>query len=121
MPIPDYATTGLPHDPMVDTWKQQDMYIDPDQTEMEGGNIVARAAPGDDVERIQFTIKYTKAQYATFKTFVKTTLNKGSSRFTMQVWLTDGFENRTVMMAAKPQPEYKFPNYYVAFDLRVFP
>lgn len=120
MTVPAYEDTGLPYSPLVDSWQQPDLYQDPVETEMEGGNVRLRSAPGDDVEHIQFDILYTQAQYTTFKTFVKTTLNNGSSRFTMKVWMGSAFEVRTVQFAKKPVPNAVFPKVRVSFELRVF-
>ncbi len=120
MAIPDFATTGLPLSPLVDSWKQDELYIEPEQTDMEGGNIRIRSKAGRQRQRISFDILWSKAQYATFKTFVITTLNKGTSRFTMSVWMGNGMETHTVQFASKPVPTTIEPKMKVSFDLWVF-
>jgi hypothetical protein len=120
MAIPDFASTGLSSSPLVDSWQQAELYIEPEQTDMDGGNIRVRSRPGRDRQRISFDILYSKADYATFKTFVKTTLNKGTSRFTMSVWMGDGMESHTVQFASQPKPTTVEPKMKVSFDLWVF-
>ena len=122
MALPTYASTSLPYSPLVGTWQEPDPYLDPNQTEMEGGNIVLRAQPGDDVEHIQFDIRLTQSQYTTFKAFIKTTLSFGTSRFTMQVWMGAAFETRTVQFAKKYQAKDDPPGHVIiSFDLWVYP
>lgn len=121
MAFPDYADTGLPSDPLIDTWTD-DPYLDNITTDMAGGNKRNRAFPGDDLARYTFDIRFTNAQYVTFRDWVKNTLGLGVSRFYMQVW--DGSEkvNKLVQFAAKYKPQTQAPsNVIVSFDLWIYP
>ena len=75
--------------------------LDPLATEMEGGNLRQRSRPGDNVGTIQQTIQMPLAEYETFVDWVKTTLNNGTARFTLDVWLGTGFTNK-VCQFVKP-------------------
>jgi hypothetical protein len=75
--------------------------LDPLATEMEGGNLRQRSRPGDNVGTIQQTIQMPLAEYETLVVWVKTTLNNGTARFTMDVWLGTGFANK-VCQFVKP-------------------
>lgn len=119
MTYPTYASTGLPYASMVDSWGQPDLYLDPTETDMEGGNKRLRAKPGNNVQRITFDILFTKAQADTFKTFVRSTLNFGTSRFTMTVWMGSAFVLKTVQFAKKPQQKAMEPKVSMSFDLWV--
>jgi hypothetical protein len=68
--------------------------LDPIETEMEGGNLRSRSRPGDNVGTVGQTIRMTTAEYATFVTWVKTTLNNGTSRFTTNVWLGTAYVSK---------------------------
>jgi hypothetical protein len=120
MTLPTYASTGLPNRPLVDSWEQPDLYQDPIITDMEGGNKRLRRRPGDDVEMIQFEMNFTKAQYATFKAFVRDTLFNGTSRFTMNVWMGNAMESRRVQFAQKPSMMNEHPIVRVKFQLWVY-
>jgi hypothetical protein len=62
--------------------------LDPISTDMEGGNTRERPRPGDNVGTITQTVRMSPADYdPTFVNWVKTTLNNGTARFTMDVWL----------------------------------
>lgn len=116
-----YSSTGLPHSALADSWEPTDLYLDPTETDMEGGNKRLRAEPGNDIERVAFDILYSTAEYATFKTFVRTTLSLGTARFQMQVWNGSAYELRTVQFASKPKPTNIPPKKRVHFDLWLFP
>ncbi len=120
MTLPVYPES-LPFDPLVDSWSWPDLYQDPLQTDMEGGNKRLRTRPGDDIGRVSFTIRYTKAQYSTFLTFVQSTLNRGTSRWTMDVWDGSAFITRNVQFAKKPVPQANNLKMDVSYDLWVYP
>ena len=120
MAYPTYSSTGLPHSPLADSWQCPQMYQDPLQTDMEGGNKRLRARPGDAVARYTFAILFTKAQFTTFKEFVADTLGGGTARFVMSVW--DGTDHvlKVVQFAAAPKPEAAEPKVRVVFDIWAF-
>ncbi len=120
MPLPAYSSTGLPYSPLVDTWQEVDAYLDPVETDMDGGNKRLRSKPGDDVQHITFDILYTKAQLTTLKTFIKTTLGLGTARFTMTVWTGATHELKTVQFAKKIKTTQNEPKVRVSYDLWVF-
>jgi hypothetical protein len=68
--------------------------LDPIATDMEGGNTRERPRPGDDVGTITQTVRMSAADYDTFAAWVKTTLNNGTARFTMDVWLGTSLVNK---------------------------
>lgn len=117
MTNPLYSSTGLPTSALVDSWSNPDMYLDPLETDMEGGNKRLRSRPGDNVQRLQFEILFTYAQLATFKTFVLTTLGNGTSRFDMSVWTGAAYETKTVQFASKPTLTNVPPKVRMKFDL----
>lgn len=74
---------------------------DPLATEMEGGNIRQRPRPGDNVGTVKQTVRFDAADYEAFVEWVKTTLNLGTARFTIDVWLGTGLANK-VCQFVKP-------------------
>src|ERR1700704_822465 len=68
--------------------------LDPISTDMEGGNTRERPRPGDNVGTITQTVRIYPADYDTFVAWVKTTLNNGTARFTMDVWLGTSLVNK---------------------------
>ena len=93
-PIPSFR-------PQQDGTSPLQRMLDPLATEMEGGNLRQRSRPGDNVGSIQQTIQMPLAEYETFAAWVKTTLNNGTARFTLDVWLGTGFANK-VCQFVKP-------------------
>src|SRR5215475_4180448 len=75
--------------------------LDPISTDMEGGNTRERPRPGDNVATITQTVRMYPADYDTFVAWVKTTLNNGTARFTMDVWLGTALANK-VCQFVKP-------------------
>src|SRR5258705_3386230 len=67
--------------------------LDPISTDMEGGNTRERPRPGDNVGSITQTVRMYPADYDTFVAWGKTTLNNGTARFTMNVWLVTSLVN----------------------------
>jgi hypothetical protein len=68
--------------------------LDPISTDMEGGNTRERPRPGDNVATITQTMRMSPADYGVFVAWVKTTLNNGTARFTMNVWLGTALANK---------------------------
>jgi hypothetical protein len=75
--------------------------LDPISTDMEGGNTRQRPRPGDNVATITQTVRMDSAGYDAFAAWVQTTLNNGTARFTMDVWLGTGMANK-VCQFSKP-------------------
>jgi hypothetical protein len=69
--------------------------LDPIATDMEGGNTRERPRPGDSVGTITQKVRMSPSDYSdTFVPWVKTTLNNGTARFTMDVWLGAALANK---------------------------
>jgi hypothetical protein len=68
--------------------------LDPISTDMEGGNTRERPRPGDNVGTITQKVRMSPADYDAFVAWVKTTLNNGTARFTMDVWLGASLANK---------------------------
>jgi len=69
--------------------------LDPISTDMEGGNTRERPRPGHNVGTITQMVRMSPADYdPTFVNWVKTTLNNGAARFTMDVWLGTALANK---------------------------
>jgi hypothetical protein len=71
-----------------------------------GRRVLAKAATfasarGPAIGTIQQTIQMPLAEYETFAAWVETTLNNGTARFTLDVWLGTGFANK-VCQFVKP-------------------
>ena len=88
-PITTYA-------PQQDSFKPLQRMLDPIATDMEGGNTRQRPRPGDNVGTIGQTIWVSLADHDTLVNWIKTTLNNGTARFTMPVWLGSAFVSKTV-------------------------
>ena len=97
MTLPAWPTDTVPHEPLRDTF-QLVSHQAPLKTEMAGGNT--RQRPQYTVQRatVAFVIKMTSAEHVAFRTFVITTINKGTSRFTMPVWGPAGCVSKTCQM-----------------------
>lgn len=120
MAIPDFSTTGLKDVPLVDTWEVVDPYLDPLQTDMEGGNKRLRTRAGDETAHITFQLLYSLADFETFKNFVLNNLSRGTSRFTMRVWNGSEMVTKTVQFANKFKPATVYPKVNVSMDLWVY-
>lgn len=119
MTLPTYASTGLPDSPLVDSWAITKPFLDPTQSDMEGGNKRMRRQPGDDMMQLQFDIIYTQAQFSTFRTWVNTF--RGIGRFTMYIWDGTARVSKTVQFAQTYQPQSVPPKVRVTFNLWVYP
>lgn len=124
MTFPSYTALGIKDVPLVDSWTIADAYLDPRQTDFDGGNKRLRRQPGDDVARYTFDINYTNAEYALFIAFVAPSgpLGGGVSRFTMRVWNGSAMVSKTVQFASKYKPISQPPTHMrVTFDLWIYP
>ncbi len=122
MTNPSYTSLSINDKPLVDSWSCPDPYLEPNQTDMEGGNKRLRRRPGDNVTRYTFDILLTNAEFTTFRNFVDSTLGGGISRFTMRVWDGSAMVSKTVQFATRyltaPLPPLKIK---VTFDIWVYP
>lgn len=124
MTIPSFSTLGINDQPLLDTWVITDAYLDPRQTDFDGGNKRLRRQPGDDVARYNFDILFSNAEYAIFTNFVSFAgpLGGGISRFTMRVWDGNAMVSKTVQFASKYKPVSQPPKFMqVTFDLWIYP
>lgn len=88
-PISTYA-------PDMSSFQQIQRSLDPLATDMEGGNTRQRPRPGDNVGSLTQTIFLSLADHDTVVAWIKGTLNNGTARFTMMVWLGSSFVSKTV-------------------------
>lgn len=122
MTIPSYTSLGINDQPLVDSWQLPQPYLEPIQTDYDGGNKRLRSQPGDEVQQVQFAILMTNAEYSTFQNFVMNTLGKGTSRFTMRIWDGVAMVSKTVQFATRFKPTPAPPiKVQVSFDLWVYP
>jgi hypothetical protein len=115
------TSSGVPDSALIDSWSKPDMYQDPLQTDMDGGNKRLRTRPGDGVQKISFDILMSQAQFSTFETWVLTTCGRGTAQFQMRVWLGAAYATKLVQFAAKPKADSrsKWPKVVVTFELWV--
>jgi hypothetical protein len=92
MPLPSWPVASFR--PLEESANPLQRMLDPLATDMEGGNIRQRPRPGDNVGSTTQTILMPLAEYDVFVEWVKTTLNNGTARFRMDVWLGTGFANK---------------------------
>jgi hypothetical protein len=97
---------GVNYAPDLNSVSDLKRILDPIKTDMEGGNTRLRSRPGDNVGSITQTISMTGAQFATFVTWVKTTLGNGTARFSVPVRLGTAFETK-VCQFANGAPTYR--------------
>jgi hypothetical protein len=108
---------------MQDGFSLQRM-LDPISTDMEGGNTRERPRPGDNIATITQTVRMYPADYNAFVDWMKNTLNNGTARFTMDVWLGTALANK-VCQFIKPgtglRYDYAGPDVVdVTMTLRVY-
>ena len=72
--------------------------LDPIATDMEGGNTRQRPRPGDNVGTIAQTVRIDNEDYDALVEWIKTTLNNGTARFTMDVWLGTALANKVCQL-----------------------
>lgn len=97
MPLP--AWPGVPYAPLRHGWSKQPL-LPPIRTEMEGGNVRQRQRPGDNVAILTQTVRMSLAEFATLEAWVAAAIGQGVGQFTMQVWLGNAFESKTVQFEA---------------------
>jgi hypothetical protein len=103
---------ALPAWPIPNSVILQDGYslqrmLDPISTDMEGGNTRERPRPGDNAGTIAQKVRINPADYETLVAWVKTTLNNGTARFTMDVWLGTALANK-VCQFIKPGTNLRY-------------
>ena len=105
MALPSWPITS--YMPDLNSFQPLQRMLDPLMTAMEGGNIRQRPRPGDNVGTITQTIWIKASEHDTFVSWVKTTLNNGTARFTMNVWLGNGYVSKTCQFV-KPGSNLKY-------------
>jgi len=91
--LPSWPIASYMPDP--DSFQPIQRMLDPLETAMEGGNTRMRPRPGDNVGTIQQTVWMSFAEYDTFTDWVKNTLNNGTARFAVNVWLGTAYISKT--------------------------
>lgn len=96
MAIPSWPA-GLPHMPLRSSFRRLELHRPLARFETEDGPDIVRVRANTRIERLQYVLHFTHAQYLIFRDFVETTLVQGSQRFSMDVPV-DGWacENRPV-------------------------
>ena len=92
MPLPAWPIAS--YMPQQESFQPLQRMLDPLATDMEGGNTRERPRPGDNVGTITQTVWMSMAEHDTFVDWVKTTLNRGTARFTANVWLGSSYVNK---------------------------
>ena len=101
MAVPTWPA-GVRYAPDLSSMSGIKRFRDPIKTDMEGGNTRLRARPGDNVGSMAQTIVMPRADFNTFTEWVKTTLNNGTGRFSVDVWLGNGFETKVCQFDGGP-------------------
>jgi hypothetical protein len=99
------------------------MFIQPVSTQMEGGNQRLRSMPGNNVATIDYPLKpMTNTEYDLFDTFMRTTLNNGTSRWTMPIVIGTSTVTKTVQLEQGKAPSVSRQGAYmfVTLPLRVY-
>lgn len=102
MAIPAWPD-GVPYRPDMNSEQPVPRYLDPIKTDMEGGNQRQRARPGDNVGMVSYTVRMTKAQFATFDDWRKNTIGGGSGRFSVPVWMGAAFVTKVCQFSSVPK------------------
>jgi hypothetical protein len=111
MPLPSWPIASF--QPDIDTFQPIQRMLDPISTDREGGNTRQRPRPGDNVGTITLTIWMSLAEHDTFVSWVKTTLNHGTARFTTNVCLGSSYVSKVCQFI---QPGTKLTYAYVSVD-----
>jgi len=112
--VPSEANSG---------WTMPSMFIQPVSTQMEGGNQRLRSMPGNNVATIDYPLKpMTNTEYDLFDTFMRTTLNNGTSRWTMPIVIGTSTVTKTVQLEQGKAPSVSRQGAYmfVTLPLRVY-
>jgi hypothetical protein len=121
MPLPTWPG-GVPAAPR-DGWQMPEMFRAPVATEMEGGNQRLRSQPGSNVATISYPLQpLDGTQWAAFETFVRTTLNNGTSRFTMSLLIGTSLVSKTVQLEQGKSPSVSRQGgfMHITLSLRVY-
>lgn len=120
MAIPDWPMT-VPHNAVGGSWTINSLNLAPIASDMNGGNVRQRRAPGGNVAIVTQTIRMTRDELQTFKLFVRDTLSGGVSRFTTKVWLGEGCETKECQFVAQPAVQsFGSKVFAVSMQLRVY-
>jgi hypothetical protein len=104
-----------------DGWQMTEPNLAPLASEMDGGNVRLRRRPGDNVAKIMYPlIPLTDAQFALFRTFYRTTISGGVSRFTMSLMTDNAVETKTVQFEKPPAFSKEGAYWMVTLPLRVY-
>lgn len=106
-----------------DGWQMPDMFRPPLATEMGGGNQRLRAQPGSNVATINYPLQPMDATaWGYFETFIRTTINNGTSRFTMTLTYPSGNITKTVQLDGGKSPSVTHASgwRHVTLALRVY-
>lgn len=104
MPLPTWPIAT--YRPRRDDFQPIVPFLKPISTDMEGGNTRQRPRPGDNVGTLGQTIMMTLSEVDTFKTWVRSTLNNGTSKFTAQIWNGTAYESKTCQFTPDGKPTY---------------
>lgn len=87
MPVPDWVTDipTVPYSPMLESFSVDSAALEPDSTDMQAGNLRMRNMYSVDIQEESIEISMTETQYQAFLTWVRNTLGRGTSKFTMPV------------------------------------
>ncbi|WP_141342461.1 hypothetical protein [Bradyrhizobium sp. USDA 3458] len=69
-------------------------YARSDRDDKEQGNTRQHPQPGDNVGTVTQTVRFYAADYDTIVEWIKMTLNLGTARFTIDVWLGTSLVNK---------------------------
>lgn len=122
MPLPTWPV-DVPHVPRLDDIQPIQRVLDPIVTDMEGGNQRQRSRPGDDIGILPYTLRMTIAQFETFTTWWRTTLNNGTARFTADVFVGTGCVTKTCQFTNDGRPKDQYigsDTIIVSMQLRVY-
>lgn len=88
---------GLPYMPLRSAFKRLELNRPAARFEPEDGPDIMRPQAATVIERLQYAIPFTSAEYVIFRTFTRDTIVQATQRFTMPVPI-DGWacETRTV-------------------------
>ena len=113
--------TGVPSTATTDFQIAQ-MYNLPVSSQMNAGNIRVRQTPGSNVTLVDYPLEpLTDAEWALLETFIRTTLNNGASRFTMDVTTGGGtYATKTCLLDPTKTPQVKNQNGYVYVVLPMY-
>lgn len=107
---------NVPDVPLIDSLSEEEPYLEPQKTEMDGGNKRMRSRPGDEIQRVTYAILMTKAEAETFMAWART--NK-ASRWTSRIWTGSSMQDKLCQFEARPKRVDMFPKVRVELDVWV--